>query len=40
MNEGVGLIVEVDPAQAYRRQEIGYVDVGRTLEQPTLLMGL
>jgi len=26
MNEGVGLIVEVDPARAYRRQEIGYVD--------------
>ncbi len=27
MNEGVGLIVEVDPARAQRRQEIGYVDV-------------
>ncbi len=27
MNEGVGLIVEVDPARAKRRQEIGYVDV-------------
>ena len=27
MNEGVGLIVEVDPARARRRQEIGYVDV-------------
>ena len=27
MNEGVGLIVEADPAHAYRRQEIGYVDV-------------
>ena len=26
MNEGVGLIVEVDPARAKRRQEIGYVD--------------
>ena len=27
MNEGVGLVVEVDPARAKRRQEIGYVDV-------------
>ncbi len=27
MNEGVGLIVEVDPARAKRRKEIGYVDV-------------
>ncbi len=27
MNEGVGLIVEVDPARASRRQQIGYVDV-------------
>jgi len=27
MNEGVGLIVEVDPARAKRRQEIGYVDL-------------
>jgi len=27
MNEGVGLVVEVDPARAQRRQEIGYVDV-------------
>ncbi|MBN1668878.1 MAG: urocanate hydratase, partial [Anaerolineales bacterium] len=27
MNEGVGLIVEVDPARARRRQEIGYVDL-------------
>ncbi|MEX1248814.1 MAG: urocanate hydratase, partial [Anaerolineales bacterium] len=27
MNEGVGLIVEVDPARAKRRLEIGYVDV-------------
>lgn len=27
MNEGVGLIVEVDPARARRRQEIGYVDM-------------
>jgi urocanate hydratase len=26
MNEGVGLIVEVDPARAQRRLEIGYVD--------------
>lgn len=27
MNEGVGLIVEVDPARAQRRLQIGYVDV-------------
>jgi urocanate hydratase len=27
MNEGIGLIVEVDPARARRRQEIGYVDL-------------
>jgi urocanate hydratase len=27
MNEGVGLIVEVDPARARRREQIGYVDV-------------
>jgi urocanate hydratase len=27
MNEGVGVIVEVDPERARRRQEIGYVDV-------------
>ena len=27
MNEGVGLIVDVDPERAQRRQEIGYVDV-------------
>jgi urocanate hydratase len=27
MNEGVGLIVEVDPVRAHRRQELGYVDV-------------
>jgi len=27
MNEGVGLVVEVDPARAKRRLEIGYVDV-------------
>jgi len=34
MNEGVGLIVEVDPAHAKRRQEIGYVDsVVDTLEE-------
>lgn len=26
MNEGVGLIVEVDPTHAYRKLEIGYVD--------------
>lgn len=34
MNEGVGLIVEVDPARALRRKEIGYVDtVVDTLEE-------
>jgi urocanate hydratase len=27
MNEGVGLVVEVDPARAQRRLEIGYVDI-------------
>jgi urocanate hydratase len=27
MNQGVGLIVEVDPARAQRRYEIGYVDL-------------
>jgi urocanate hydratase len=27
MNEGVGLIVEVDPERAKRRHEIGYVDI-------------
>src|SRR5512140_1730326 len=27
MNEGVGVIVEIDPEHARRRQEIGYVDV-------------
>ncbi|MGH2582669.1 MAG: urocanate hydratase [Anaerolineales bacterium] len=27
MNEGVGLVVEVDPERAKRRREIGYVDV-------------
>jgi urocanate hydratase len=27
MNEGVGLVVEVDPARARRRLEIGYIDV-------------
>lgn len=27
MNEGVGLVVEVDPARAHRRHEIGYIDV-------------
>ena len=27
MNEGIGLIVEVDPERARRRQEIGYVDL-------------
>jgi urocanate hydratase len=27
MNEGVGLVVEIDPGRARRRQEIGYVDI-------------
>jgi urocanate hydratase len=27
MNQGVGLIVEVDPQRAHRRREIGYVDL-------------
>jgi urocanate hydratase len=27
MNEGIGIVVEVDPDRARRRQEIGYVDV-------------
>jgi urocanate hydratase len=27
MNEGVGLVVEVDPERARRRQEIGYIDL-------------
>jgi urocanate hydratase len=39
MNEGVGLIVEVDPARARRRQEIGYVDeVVDTLEEAMTLV--
>ena len=34
MNEGVGLVVEVDPERAHRRQEIGYIDlVADTLEE-------
>lgn len=34
MNEGVGLIVEVDPARARRRLETGYIDeVTETLEE-------
>ena len=34
MNEGVGLVVEVDPEHAHRRLEIGYVDaVADTLEE-------
>ena len=27
MNEGVGLVVEIDPQRARRREEIGYVDI-------------
>lgn len=39
MNEGVGLIVEVDPARAHRRHEIGYVDtVVDTLEEAMTLV--
>jgi len=39
MNEGVGLIVEVDPARARRRFEIGYVDqVVDTLEEAMTLV--
>ena len=39
MNEGVGLIVEVDPERARRRQEIGYVDiVVDTLEEAMTLV--
>jgi len=39
MNEGVGLIVEVDPDRAHRRQEIGYVDlVVDTLEEAMTLV--
>ena len=39
MNEGVGLIVEVDPERATRRLEIGYVDVVvDTLEEAMTLV--
>ena len=39
MNEGVGLVVEVDPARAMRRKEIGYVDtVVDTLEEAMTLV--
>jgi len=39
MNEGVGLVVEVDPARAQRRLEIGYVDcVVDTLEEAMTLV--
>jgi urocanate hydratase len=39
MTEGVGLIVEVDPARAQRRLEIGYVDVVvDTLEEAMTLV--
>jgi len=39
MNEGVALVVEVDPARARRRQEIGYVDdVVDTLEEAMTLV--
>jgi urocanate hydratase len=39
MNQGVGLVVEVDPARAHRRQEIGYIDlVVNTLEEAMTLV--
>ncbi len=39
MNEGVGLVVEVDPARAERRRELGYVDmVVDTLEEAMTLV--
>ncbi len=39
MNEGVGLVVEVDPERARRRQEIGYIDmVVDTLEEAMTLV--
>ena len=39
MNEGIGLVVEVDPARARRRQEIGYIDVVvDTLEEAMTLV--
>jgi urocanate hydratase len=39
MNEGVGLVVEVDPTRAYRRREIGYIDVVvDTLEEAMTLV--
>src|SRR5512137_2731858 len=39
MNRGVGLIVEVDPARAQRRHQIGYIDrVVDTLEEAMTLV--
>lgn len=39
MNEGVGLVVEIDPERARRRQEIGYIDlVVDTLEEAMTLV--
>jgi urocanate hydratase len=39
MNEGVGLVIEVDPERARRREEIGYVDlVVDTLEEAMTLV--
>ena len=39
MNEGVGLVVEVDPARARRRRDMGYVDiVVDTLEEAMTLV--
>ncbi len=40
MNEGVALVVEVDPSRAYRRQEHGYVDeVVDSLDAALALVG-
>ncbi len=39
MNEGVALVVEVDPTRAHRRREIGYIDaVVDTLEEAMTLV--
>ncbi len=39
MNDGVGLVVEVDPARAHRRREMGYIDVVvDTLEEAMTLV--
>ncbi|MCJ7625992.1 MAG: urocanate hydratase [Anaerolineaceae bacterium] len=39
MNEGVGLVVEIDPERAHRRHELGYIDeVVDTLEEAMTLV--